>query len=530
MKPYSPVCLYLLIATFLSPTTRDAAAQGTISETLNGTTVNFVRTASSFDTSPEANFTGLSATATQDHVFETGWWIRVIGGSQETFFPVPTTQNYTSTQSTLDWNDFIFAFQGPLDAQEIGLVTNAKLTPGSPNGGLVIFDMEIINNNLGPITFDLFHMADFDLAGASNDSVSLMSSSQPYAMRIVDGANTAFYSGSDADSYLVRAFNSANDVAALLSDTSITDFDNSGLPFGPGDMTAGFQWRNRTVPGGGFLQFSVALAVNSQETFNPEYSVNIGFKDSFETKTVTLYSQFNFVQQLVSFKADSPQTVRVIQMTGLGNDILRGLAFRPSTGELYSVKNSSSASALWTINPNTGASTQVSGPLLPGFNVSGMGLAFDPVQDRLRLIGDNTVNRRINTGTGGLISNTPDIAFTWATGVGDPNEFAGPPQISFIAHTNGNIGVTDTRLIGVTDQLIVVSINPNTGVINTLGSLPPPPSPVTLGGLVIDPDSSIAYIMYENHLYSFNLIDFTVTDLGAINFPNLLDGLSMQPR
>ena len=74
-------------------------AQGTITEA----PATFVLNAGAFDDSPSANFTGVSATLAQDHLFETGWWFRVSGGAQETFFPVPTTQNYTGDTATLDW-------------------------------------------------------------------------------------------------------------------------------------------------------------------------------------------------------------------------------------------------------------------------------------------------------------------------------------------------------------------------------------------------------------------------------------------
>ena len=81
---------------------------------------------------------GVSATLTQDHLFETGWWFRVAGGTQETFFPVPTTQNYTGTTSTNDWTDV--GALGLFSAQEVSVVKN---TAGP--SGFVTMTMKITN-------------------------------------------------------------------------------------------------------------------------------------------------------------------------------------------------------------------------------------------------------------------------------------------------------------------------------------------------------------------------------------------------
>ena len=52
-----------------------AFAQGTITDGA----ATFVRTATPFDSTPTGNFTGVSATTTQDRLFETGWFFRVAG-------------------------------------------------------------------------------------------------------------------------------------------------------------------------------------------------------------------------------------------------------------------------------------------------------------------------------------------------------------------------------------------------------------------------------------------------------------------
>ena len=92
------LCVALLLALTLTP---GAFAQGDISEP----PVLFQRTLTPFDDTPSADLEGVSATPSQDHLFETGWWFRVEGDSQETVFPVPDTQSYVGSSSSLTWND-----------------------------------------------------------------------------------------------------------------------------------------------------------------------------------------------------------------------------------------------------------------------------------------------------------------------------------------------------------------------------------------------------------------------------------------
>jgi hypothetical protein len=75
--------------------------------------------------------------------------------------------------------------------------------------------------------------------------------------------DNAEYRGLGASAFLVRPFGDPTDVAGQLSDTGVDDFDSSGLPFGPGDFTGGFQWASVSIPPGGQQTYTVILAVNT---------------------------------------------------------------------------------------------------------------------------------------------------------------------------------------------------------------------------------------------------------------------------
>ncbi len=246
-----------------------ARAQGTITDA----PATFVRNTGAFSASPSANLTGVSTPTTQDHVFETGWWHRVSGATQETFFPVPTTQNYTGTTSTLDWAGITSAGR-TFVAQEVSVVKN---TAGP--SGFATMTMRITNNEATPLDICIFHMVDIDLqTTAGNDQAALLFANNH--MRIFDvGANRAEYRGVGASAYLVRPFG-ATDVAAVLSNAAIDNFGNTGLPFAAADFTGGFQWCASVPASGGSRSFTAIINVNSS-------LVRGDFND--DTKTDLLY-------------------------------------------------------------------------------------------------------------------------------------------------------------------------------------------------------------------------------------------------
>jgi hypothetical protein len=225
-------------------------AQGTITDA----PANFVRTGSSFDTSPDANFTGVSSTLATDHLWETGWWFRIPGDASETVFGPPSVPGVIAGDtSTHTWTDV--AARGLFSAVETGVVKNT----GGP-GGYVRLTMAITNlSAVNPLAIEVFNMTDIDVNGATNDVGSLLAANNH--IRVVDGANTAEYKGLGAKAFLVRGFG-ATDVATELSDANVDDFANTGLPFGPGDFTGGYQY-SLSIPPSGTRSVTVIIAVNS---------------------------------------------------------------------------------------------------------------------------------------------------------------------------------------------------------------------------------------------------------------------------
>lgn len=179
--------------------------------------------------------------------------------------------------------------------------------------------------------------------------------------------------------------------------------------------------------------------------------------------------------KLVSFDQYAPLAViKTTAITGLqaGESIL-GIDFRPRTGALFAVSNQS---RLYTINPSTGAATQVgSAPLTPAINGASVGFDFNPVPDRIRLVSDAEQNLRLNPDTGAVAATDTNLAFA----AGDPNAAANP-NIVASAYTNSFSGATTTTLYGIDsnrDVLVLqgspggAPVSPNSGQLTTVGSL-----------------------------------------------------------
>ncbi|GMV29969.1 MAG: hypothetical protein AMXMBFR59_20940 [Rhodanobacteraceae bacterium] len=210
-----------------------AHGQGTI--TASG--ANYVVGASHWDVSPDVNYTGVG---TGDQLFEAGWWFRIQGDTQETVFSTPTTQNYTGNTATISWTD--------LGGRGLAVTKTHVISSAAAGSGEVSTTLSITNNGASAITLHLFQMIDLDVNGsAAGDSATLV---QPNNyIRVTDAtAGACEWRAPGAVGYLVLPFAAATDVAAQLSNTSVTDFANTGLPFGPGDITSGFQWTLQLAP------------------------------------------------------------------------------------------------------------------------------------------------------------------------------------------------------------------------------------------------------------------------------------------
>ncbi|MBL8675030.1 MAG: DUF4394 domain-containing protein [Rhodospirillales bacterium] len=179
---------------------------------------------------------------------------------------------------------------------------------------------------------------------------------------------------------------------------------------------------------------------------------------------------------LVIIDTDARKVTRTVPVTGAGP--LVGIDVRPADGMLYGV---TADGKVVTIDTQTGKATEKSTlkTMLPaGAHAT---VDFNPVADRLRIIGSDGTNLRANVDDGGVIT---DGALRYAAT--DANKDA-KPAIRAGAYVNSFKGAKETTLYDIDGALgaLARQAPPNDGVLNTLGAL----GVATTGGIGFDIES-----------------------------------------
>ena len=173
--------------------------------------------------------------------------------------------------------------------------------------------------------------------------------------------------------------------------------------------------------------------------------------------------------RLHSFKPGTPNTIDAsVAIGGLNaGETLLGIDVRPKDGFLYGI---TSAARIVTIDPATGVATakatlaaDATDTTLPYAGLVGAAFAvdFNPVADRLRVIGDGGQNLRINVDTG---ATTTDGAI---------NRAGAMPMVTAGAYTNSYAGATATTLYDIDGASASLAMQnpPNDGVLANVGAL-----------------------------------------------------------
>ncbi|OEZ75893.1 hypothetical protein JAB6_55650 [Janthinobacterium sp. HH104] len=173
--------------------------------------------------------------------------------------------------------------------------------------------------------------------------------------------------------------------------------------------------------------------------------------------------------RIVTFKTATPNTLDAnVAVTGLAaGERLLGFDIRPKDGLLYGI---SSTGRIVTIDPATGAATVKATLAADAADVSApytaiagtaFGVDFNPVADRLRVIGSTGQSLRINVDTG---ATTTD---------GTVNRAGAAPSVTAAAYTNSFAGTTATMLFDIDTASAALALQnpPNDGTLVNVGAL-----------------------------------------------------------
>jgi hypothetical protein len=172
---------------------------------------------------------------------------------------------------------------------------------------------------------------------------------------------------------------------------------------------------------------------------------------------------------LISFNVNTPgaiTTIGAISGTSGSAGDYRGIDFRSANSQLYLLQGAQGANPdrLYALNIFSGAATLIGGASAP-VNGSPLGIDFNPVADRLRVITSSTNNYNINPDT---VVNTTETAATIA---GSGNS----PFITGAAYTNALFGAaaatTTLYTIDSRNSTLNTVIPPGGGVNTPVGSL-----------------------------------------------------------
>jgi MYXO-CTERM domain-containing protein len=221
----------------------------------NATYVNTMPTSRTATSGGSADLRPEGGTTT-DHLFRNTWHWRVNGVdtreflfSSEAGFGFAEAGSGTNT-GTQSWTG--------LDGGRFNAVLTSVLTDGGAAGqALLVQTMAITNTSGGALDLALFNFADYDVAGSAGSDSALMSAADE--IQITDGSNFARHRGLGGNAWQVTSFNT---LFTALTNTTVGDLNNTGLPFGPGDYTGAWQWNTLSVGLGGTVTVTAVHAIN----------------------------------------------------------------------------------------------------------------------------------------------------------------------------------------------------------------------------------------------------------------------------
>jgi hypothetical protein len=372
----------------------------------------------------------------------------------------------------------------------INVADGVAITDGAINpAGFAVTGAGYIENFAGTATTQLFNI---DLTGSQLTTQNPPNAGTQVA---VGPLGVALDAGSEAG-FDVRTVGGVNSAFAALRVGGTTGFYSVNTTTGAATLVGPIAG-NPVVRGMTLVNDSVLPAP-------PTTAVGIGLTTA---------------NTLVRFALATPGTILgSTPVTGLvAGETLLGIDVRPASGQLFGLSN---AGRVYTINPVSGAATLRS-TINVTLNATSVGMDFNPVPDRLRVITDTGQNLRINV----------DDGVTAVDGAVNPAGF----QVAGAAYLNAVAGATSTSLLNldVTGSRLTLQSPPNNGTQVALGALG-----VTIGtasGFDVlttagtDAGFAVLNVGGTTGLYRVDVSSGATTLVGAVGGNPTLVGLALLP-
>lgn len=210
------------------------------------------------------------------------------------------------------------------------------------------------------------------------------------------------------------------------------------------------------------------------------------------------------MNELVYFNSNNPKTfTSKTTVTGVASgEKLLSIDFRPATGELYALSNTSK---LYIINTSNASARVVSSiPFAPLISGTIASIDFNPTVDRIRMVSNTGQNLRLHPETGAVAATDSNINGT------------GSASITGVAYTNSKAGATSTILYDIdpaTGKLFKQD-PPNNGTLVEVGNIG-----TTFSGQAafdIKHDNSTALLALSEKLHILDLNNGKATYIGSL--------------
>jgi len=212
--------------------------------------------------------------------------------------------------------------------------------------------------------------------------------------------------------------------------------------------------------------------------------------------------------QLVRIDTETRRAMAPVRVQGASGRLL-GIDVRPADNKLYGVTESGE---IVTIDPMTGAATKVS-QLNERFESGGRAVVdFNPVADRLRLMGMGGVNFRVNVETGQVVRDG-ELKYQPGTPLSGTM-----PRITAGAYTNSMQGATATMLLTIDGVLSQLNLQapPNDGVQQVRGAIGHGVGASAAFDILSVGTTNTAYLLSGGVLHTVNLENGTPAVLGPV--------------
>lgn len=200
---------------------------------------------------------------------------------------------------------------------------------------------------------------------------------------------------------------------------------------------------------------------------------------------------------LVRIDSETRRAMPAVKVSGVEGRLL-GIDLRPADDKLYGLTD---AGQIVTIDAMTGRATPVS-KLSEGFESGGRAtIDFNPVADRLRVMGMTGANLRVNVETGAA---TKDGTLKYAAG-GAMAETT--PRIVAGAYTNSMAGAKETMLFTIDSLSRTLNLQapPNDGVQQPKGEIAASLPAGVAFDILADGTTNTAYLLASGALHKLDL-------------------------